>query len=91
MTHQNGRVTTVGNENGCAGACTRFPLAAVSVDGRIGAVEVHVLVAHEATVSVLGPQVSLRDRIPCVTHSLLDVGSGERRAVQNALPEHVKE
>ena len=47
-------MTTVGNENSRAGACTHFPLAAVSVDGRIGAVKVHALVAHEATVSVLG-------------------------------------
>ena len=42
-------------------ACTTVCSTAVSVSGRIGAVEVHVLVSHEATVAVLCLDVLLRD------------------------------
>ena len=52
-THIDGRVTTVESKSTRAGACTRFASAAMLVGGGIGTVEVHILVAHEATVSVL--------------------------------------
>ena len=61
MTHKGDHVTLVGRESSRAEACTPFPSAAVSVGGGIGAVEIHILTAHEPTVSILWQQILLGD------------------------------
>ena len=58
---------------------------------RIWAVEVHILVAEEATMLVLCMDLLLRDAVPCITHPLLNVAFRERVACQDALPPEVEE
>ena len=72
-------------------ACTTVLSAAMSVSGRIRAVEVHILTAHEATVSVLCMQLGCCDAVPGVAHSCLDVPFRERTVSEDALPPKVEE
>jgi len=65
-----------------------FLSADVAVRGGIRTVEVHVLTAKEATMSVLSNELSGRESVPRVAHSLLNV---ERPLSQNALTPEVKE
>jgi hypothetical protein len=51
--------------------CTSIRFAAVLVDGGIGAVEIHVLVSHEATVLVLCMDVLCCDGIPGIAHAAM--------------------
>ena len=68
-----------------------FLSADVAVRGGIRTVEVHVLTAEEATMSVLSNEFSGRERVPRVAHSLLNVPFRERPLSQNALTPEVKE
>ena len=75
----------------CFQPCTSVCLTGVLVSGRIGAVKVHILMSHEATVLVLCLDVCPRDGVPRIAHALLDVGLGERWTNKHALAPEVEE
>ena len=72
-------------------ACTSFCSAVVLVSDWIRTIEVHILVAHEATMFVLLLEVGSCDRIPRIAHPRLDVRFRERAGRKNTLPPEVEE